>query len=187
MHQLVIHYYKPHQSAVQVEEDSSETLQTYITTMVQSKLKKGKKNLPVMPRIHALGILHLTRVCVKDKNYLILPLAMYLALHLTKDNPSQVTLRIQDISSDLTMSEKSVVKNLKLLENLGYIKPISQSIYYISPKLAFYGKSVAWSVALQCEEEKLELEETKATIARVNKEIETVTKKYIRNSSHESL
>ena len=187
MHQLIIRYYKPYQSIVDTVEDGTEHITAYITTMIQSKLKNGKKNLPMMPRIHALAILHLTRLCVKDKNYLLLPLAMYLSLHLTKNNPSQISLRIQDIADDLGMSDKSIVKNLKILESLGYIKSIAQSVYHISPKLAFYGSSVPWSLSLQCEEENMSTEETKILIDNVEKETKLLTEKYIKNKANEPL
>ena len=152
--------------------------------MTQSNLKRGKKNLPIMPRIHAEALLHLTRLCVSEKNYLILPLATYVVLHLTKESPSVVRLRVQDISTDLSMAEKSVVKNLKLLETLGYLKPISQSSYYISPKLAFYGSGIQWSLALQCEEEGMTIEETEKLSKEIDIELTAVEVKYLQNSNN---
>lgn len=179
MHKLRIQYYKPQQVGVDMSEDSSDNIQTYITTMTQSSLKKGKKNLPVMPRLHAEALLHLTRLCVKDKNYLILPLATYIALHLSKESPSVVKLRVQDIAHDLSMSDKSITKNLKLLEDLGYIRTVSQSSYYISPKLAYYGSGIKWSLALQCEVEELSLEETDKLTKQVDIELSSMEIKHL--------
>lgn len=186
MHKLYIRYYKPQQSAIDVVEDSSENIQTFITTMTQSKLKKGKKNLPIMPRLHAEALLHLTRLCVAEKNYLILPLATYLSLHLSKEKPSEVSLRVQDIVEDLSMSEKSIVKNLKLLESLGYLKPLSQSNYYLSPKLAFYGSGIKWSLALQCEEEGMSKEEVDKLSSKIDIELSSVEMKHLQKLQESS-
>jgi hypothetical protein len=179
MHKLRVHYYKPQQVGVDMSEDSSDNIHTYITTMTQSNLKRGKKNLPIMPRLHAEALLHLTRLCINDRNYLVLPLATYIALHLTKENPSEVKLRIQDIAQDLNMSDKSITKNIKLLEELGYLKTLSQSNYYISPKLAYYGSGIRWSLALQCEEEGMSKEETEKLTEQVDIELSSMEIKHL--------
>lgn len=171
MYRLTITLYKPQQTRVVMDEEDNTDVLTYVTTMAQSKLKRGRKNLPAMPKLHAQAILNITRYSIKNKRYLLLPVAQYLALHLTKHSPETVSLRSYNIQEDIGLSDKALTACIHTLEALGYIKIIGQSLYYISPKLAFYGSAIDWSLALQVEAEGGSHEEFKALQKNIKQQI----------------
>jgi len=150
MYKLPIIYYKPRYSGIAMADlDTTEDILTQVTTITKSSLKRGKKNIPVMPKIHADALVTLA----KHNTRYVLGIAVYLSLHLTKSNPETVTLQAYKMGEELGLSEPSLLKGIKILESLGYIKSIGKSLYYIAPTLAFYGTSLEWSLALQIHKE----------------------------------
>lgn len=149
------------------EIDSQDDAATQVTTITKSSLKRGLKNVPIMPKIHAQAIIDLG----KHSTRYLLGVALHLSLHLTKENPDTVVLQAHKISDELGLSEPSVLKAIKLLEDLGYIKCLGKSLYYISPTLAHYGTAIEWSLALQIEDDGGALDDIREAKARINAQI----------------
>jgi hypothetical protein len=168
MYQLKIKLYKPKYSGIAMAKLNDQVdIETKVTTITESSLRRGYKNVPVMPKIHAEALIALGKL----NNKHLLPLATYLALHLTKDNPDTIKLLVGNIMDEYKISENTVLRVLKLLEDLTYIKSIGKSAYYLSPRLAFYGSSIEWSLALQYEEEGKTPEEFRLAKISINKQI----------------
>jgi hypothetical protein len=172
MKKLTIQLFKPSFSTVELDHISTDKVHTYTSFISSSALTKGKKNIPIMPKLHAQAILDLARIGIQSKNYQLLPIATYLGLHLNKESTSIIKLRVEDIQADLGLSSKSITKTIALLASLGYIEVIAQSTYYIKPKLAFYGSLINWSIALQAEEEGKTLEEIHSLQREIENQIE---------------
>lgn len=172
MHELKINLYKPQHVRVSMDKEDNVDIITHTMIMAQSKLKKGKKNLPVMPKLHAQAMLDLTKKGIKTRNYQLLPLATYICLHLSKENPETVKLKISDIQEDIGLSDKSITKTIDQLIELKYIKSIRQSLFYVSPRLAFYGSAIDWSLAIEIEENGGTLEDFKIKQKEINKQLD---------------
>ncbi len=161
-------YYKPSYNGIAMRTISDqEDVDTQVTTITKSLMKRGYKNIPVMPKLHADALTDLA----KHKSRGLLNIACYIALHLSKENPETVSLRITDIADELNISEKTISTHISLLEELKYIKVIGKSLYYISPRLAFYGSAIEWSLALQLEEEGKPWEEIRSAKEKINEQI----------------
>lgn len=151
--------------------DTEEDIISKATSIVQSRLRNGKKNIPIQPRLHAQAVLDLSILANETRSTGIVTVALYLALLLDKSNPSHVEIRQSSIAKQIKLSTPSIIKALSILEEMGYIKNVGKSAYYISPKLAFYGSNIEWSIALQCDEVGESHEEYKVKRDRVNKQI----------------
>jgi hypothetical protein len=93
-----------------------------------------------------------------------------LAKFLINDS-SIIKAKVSDIQVVVGFTETTVLRYLKLLEDLTYIKNIGKSTYYLSPRLAFYGSSIEWSLALQYEEEGKTPEAFRLAKISINKQI----------------
>jgi len=168
MYKLKLTYYKPRYSGIAMSElDGQEDIVTQVTTITKSSLKRGYKNIPVMPKLHADAIVELGKHNIRY----LLSVAMYISLHLKKDTPETVSLRMSNIQEELGLSEPSIIKAIKTLEELKYLRNIGKSLYYISPRLAFYGSAIEWSLALQIEARGGSLEEFREARQKINEQI----------------
>jgi DNA-binding Lrp family transcriptional regulator len=120
-----------------------------------------------MPKIHSEAIVALAKHPVRY----LLGVAQYIGLHLGKENPTTVVLRISQITDELGLSEPSVVKAIKLLEELKYVENTGKSSYRVSPNLAFYGTNIEWSLAIQMEAEGKTNEEFLVAKDSINKQL----------------
>jgi hypothetical protein len=137
-------------------------------------LKQEKCNI----KLHAQAILDITRYSIKNKKYLLLPVAQYIALHLTKYTPETVSLKAYNIQEDIGLSNKSLTACIQILQSLNYIKLIGQSLYYVSPSLAFYGSAIDWSLALQVETEGGSNADFKTIRERVQEQLNAIEVKH---------
>jgi hypothetical protein len=149
MPRLIIKHYKPQASSISMYDlNHKEDITTKVTTLIQTKLKNSKKNIPVQPRIHAEAILNLSVLSNETRSSSLLTVAMYMSLLLCKDANPVVEVQQKEIAEQLKLSIPSIIKALTKLESLGYLKSVGKSSYRIAPKLAFYGSNIAWSLSL---------------------------------------
>lgn len=154
---LKIQYYKPNNRSMFFSVQETEDIVSTETVLRQKTNKQGKKNIPFMAKIHPKGFMELSLEATKSRNSSLLPVALYLVTSLsTRDNQS-ISVPIKNIVEDLQLTDKSVTKALDILENLTYITRIGRNDFLISPRLAYFGDAYYWSIALEHEEEGIEI------------------------------
>ena len=169
---IIIRYHKPQASSIAMYDlEHDVDIITKVTNVVQTNLRNSKKNIPIQPRIHAKALLRLSILSNETRSSSLITVGCYMALLLCKDSPTIVEVQQREIASQLKLSIPSIIKAMSKLEELGYIKSIGKSTYKISPKLAFYGSNIPWSLALQYEVEGKSQEDFDTMCATVNKQI----------------
>ncbi len=169
---IVIKYHKPQASSVSMYDlDHDADITTKVTTVVQTKLRKSKRNIPIQPRIHSKALLNLAILSNETRSSSLITVGCYMALLLCKDSPTIVEIQQGEIASQLKLSIPSIIKAMHRLEELKYIKNIGKCVYKISPRLAFYGSNIPWSLALQYEAEGKSQEACDTMCEVINKQI----------------
>lgn len=153
MKYLNIRYYKPRTKKVKTSIVDNELYVSKQTIMLEQHRKKIKVLVPVMSKIHPETFLMLSKVAASERFVALVPIALYFAAALTKENSFEVEVQAKHIENDLGFSDKSITKALNMLENFKLITQDSRGKYLVSPKLAFYGDPEDWSIAMEHEQE----------------------------------
>lgn len=94
----------------------------------------------------------LLRDSYKDKVFHVSSLIVYIQTQVyRKEQDNQIQLNQQELATMLDVSIGTVNKAVQYLESKGFITKVKQSVYKISPRLAFVGDHVSWAEAILAE------------------------------------
>lgn len=150
---LKIQFYKPRSRSISFDTVEVGDITSTMSVIKQRDRKMAKRNIPVAPKLHPAAMIELSKVAISSRNSSLLGVTHYLTALLVNKDSSEVFVTIEDIVTDLKLTDKSVIKSLDILEEKTYISRIGRSRFFISPRLAFFGEAFDWSIALEYEKD----------------------------------
>jgi len=136
---------KPYTTNKSIKVEANEDTITRTTTIKETRYLNKNLKVPVKASIHPAGLRELAVLSPTT----VLRLGIYLpSLLYEVEQNNIVAVTQEELAKVLFVSPKSINSALKVLESHKFIQKQGNSLYYISPKLAWFNTQATWATEL---------------------------------------